>query len=322
MFVSIITKKANIMFKSLKAKSRRFWLTFVAVFIGTVLFQMAASGVLFAAENMTSNKQFVTEVSGSGKPVILIPGLMSDSRVWDELVASLSSNYQVHKINIAGFADTAAITHPSMVDVKAQLLAYIQQQKLQKPAVIGHSLGGFMSFWLASSAPKEIGPIVSVDGLPFIGPIFTRSNDTTVDSLAGQAKQIRGMYAAMSQQQLSTQSRYGLSIQATSDESKARVMQMIDTSDPKTVAQAMYELMSVDLRQDIANITSPVLLLGASGGFSNDEQKAQVQRLYAEQLTALPSAQLLMNTTSRHFIMFDDPKWLEQQIVTFLGANL
>jgi pimeloyl-ACP methyl ester carboxylesterase len=293
----------------------------LVVFIGSIVFQMAVNGA-FAAENSAANNQFVVQVSGSGKPVILIPGLMSDGSVWEALTGSLSKNYQVHTISIAGFASTAAIADPSLSAVKQQLLAYIDTHKLHKPAVIGHSLGGFMSLWLASNAPTKIGPIVSVDGLPFIGPVFTRSNASTVESLAGQAQQVKQMYSNMSQQQLIEQSRYGLSIQASSDEAKAKVMSMVQTSEPKTVGQAIYTLMSHDLRQDIAKITSPVLLLGASGGFDTDEQKVAMQTLYAQQLQALPNAQLLMNTNSRHFIMFDDPKWLEKQITTFLDVSL
>jgi hypothetical protein len=158
--------------------------------------------------------------------------------------------------------------------------------------------------------------------LPFIGPVFTRSNSSTVESLAGQAQQINNMYSNMSQQQLIDQARYSLSIQASSDEAKAKVMSMVQTSDPKTVAQAIYSLMNHDLRADIAKITSPVLLLGASGGFDTNEQKDAMQRLYAQQLLALPSAQLLMNKHSRHFIMLDDPKWLEIQVRSFLDAYL
>ena len=44
--------------------------------------------------------------------------------------------------------------------------------------------GGFLAFWLASSSADEIGPIISIDGLPFIGPVFTRDNSSTVASLA------------------------------------------------------------------------------------------------------------------------------------------
>jgi len=293
----------------------------LVVFIGSIVFQMAVNGA-FAAENSTSSKQFVVHVTGLGKPVILIPGLMSDGRVWDELAKTLSKTYQVHIISIPGFARNPAIDDPSLTAVKQQLLAYIDMHKLQKPAVIGHSLGGFMSFWLSSSAPEKIGPIVSVDGLPFVGPVFTGTNSSTVESMAGQAQQIKNMYTNMSQQQLIDQSSYGLSIQASSDEAKAKVMSMVQSSDPKTVGQAIYSLMSHDLRQEISKITSAVLLLGASGGFSTDEQKTAMQRLYAQQLQALPKAQLLMNTHSRHFIMYDDPKWLEEQVRTFLGANL
>ncbi|MBU3005027.1 alpha/beta fold hydrolase [Paraglaciecola arctica] len=310
------------MFKSMQAKSRRFWLTFTVAFIYTVLFQMAISGVLFAAENTASNKQFVAKVTGAGKPVILIPGLMSDGSVWQDLANALSTTYQVHIINLAGFASTPANDKPSLTQVKQQLLDYVDTHKLHKPAVIGHSLGGFMSFWLASSANTQIGPIISVDGLPFIGPVFTRTNATTVADLAGQAQQIKAMYGNMSQQQLIQQSRYGLSIQASSDEAKAKVMDMVKISDPKTVGEAIYTLMSQDLRQEIAKITSPVLLLGASGGFSTDDQHAAMQTLYAQQLQMLPKAQLVMNTRSRHFIMYDDPQWLEEQVTTFLGSHL
>ena len=320
MFVTHNTQKALIMLDKIKAH-RLCSLLSAVVLIGSIVYQIAVNQV-FAAENSHSTVQFVSQVSGSGKPVILIPGLMSDGSVWHELAGTLSKSYQVHIINIAGFASTKAIENPSIKDVQQQLLAYIAKHNLHKPAVIGHSLGGFLSFWLAANAPHKIGPIISVDGLPFVGPVFTGSNASTVQSMAAQAQQFKSMYANMSQQQLIDQSRYGLSIQASSEQAKEKVMDMVKTSDPKTVGQAIHALMSHDLRQDIANITSPVLLLGAAGGFSTDEQKKFMQTLYAQQLQTLPNAELRMNTNSRHFIMFDDPKWLEQQVLTFLGEHL
>lgn len=305
-------------------RSLKFKLTFMAVFIVTLIFQALANGLVFGADNNDAQEpaQFTVTLRGQGKPVILIPGLMSDQRVWHALSAELSSKYQLHLINLAGFADTPAITEPSLDAVKQQLLAYIEENQLDKPVVIGHSLGGFMAFWLASSAPDSIGAVISVDGLPFIGPIFTQSNESTVESLAAQAMQIKGMYQAMTQQQLSMQGRYGLSRQATSTEAQNTVMTMIEHSDPATVGQALYTLLSNDLRQDIANIKAPTLLLGASGGFDDLAQHAAAEQLYQEQLAALPSAKLKMNTHSRHFIMFDDPQWLNKQVIAFLEASL
>jgi pimeloyl-ACP methyl ester carboxylesterase len=216
-------------------RSLKFKLTFMAVFIVTLIFQALVNDLVFAAENRNAQEpaQFTVTLEGQGKPVILIPGLMSDQRVWRALSAELSAKYQLHLINIAGFADTPAIAKPSLYAVKQQLQAYIEENQLDKPAIIGHSLGGFIAFWLASNTPDSIGAVISVDGLPFIGPIFTQSNESTVESLAAQAIQMKGMYQGMTQQQLSMQSRYGLSRQATSTEAQNAVMTMIEHSDPE-----------------------------------------------------------------------------------------
>jgi N-formylmaleamate deformylase len=306
---------------------------FAVVFVANLVFQLFANNLVFAhaaqstAEKQTrqAETQFTVTVLGQsknqGKSIILIPGLMSDARVWDTLVAELAPHYELHLVNVAGFADNAAVASPSLSALKAQLLAYITQHNLHKPAVIGHSLGGFMAFWLASSEPALIGPIVSVDGLPYIGPIFTGSNSTTVASMAAQAQQIKTMYANLSEEQLAAQSRFGLPRQASSGESQAKILAMLEHSHPATVADAIYTLLSTDLRQDMAKISSPVLLLGAAGGFTDNTQKVAAEHLYREQLQALPSAKLHMNTESRHFIMYDAPVWLNKQVVDFLEAN-
>jgi N-formylmaleamate deformylase len=63
----------------------------IVVFMGSIIFQTTANAA-FAAEPSSSSKQFVTQVLGSGKPVIMIPGLMSDGRVWGKLANVLSTS--------------------------------------------------------------------------------------------------------------------------------------------------------------------------------------------------------------------------------------
>ena len=280
-------------------------------------------GSLTSANTTTRSMQsFDIVVHGAGKPIILIPGLMSDGRVWDELVTQLAERYQLHVISIAGFAGTPQIEDQSLARVKQDLFTYISDQQLLKPGIVGHSLGGFMAMWLASSQPDAIGPIVSVDGLPFIGPLFTLSNQTTVADLAQQAQTIERSYANLSPAQLENQVRSGVHIQATSPDSKTLVVVMASQSDPKTVGVVMQELMSIDLRQAISHINGPALLLGAAGGFPNDELKAQLKNLYLEQMRALTSATVEMNNQSRHFIMYDQPQWFLQQVQNFFEQAL
>lgn len=272
------------------------------------------------AANFSSNaaESFSVEVIGSGKPVLMIPGLMSDARVWRPTAEALASEYQLHLISIAGFAGKPAIEGDLLPKVKQELLQYIAQQKLDKPAVIGHSLGAFMAFNLASSAPDSIGTVVAVDGLPYLAPVFSRSNDTTTDMMQGQAAFLRQQYQQMSPEQLSAMTAQGLFIQASSEEHQQLVLSMAAASDPKAAGQALYELLTTDLRPAVHTITSKVLLLGAGGALRSDAERIQAQQLYQQQLAGIANATLEFHPKARHFIMLDQPDWLTTQIIKAL----
>lgn len=281
--------------------------------LATLLVLITASTSLFAAES------FEVKTHGKGQPVILIPGLMSNGEIWHDISEELSKTHEVHVISIAGFAGLPAIKNQSLKRVKTELLSYIKNNQLAKPTIIGHSLGGFMAFWLASSFPETVGKIISVDGLPFVGPVFTRSNDSTVESLAAQAEMIRSMYANMSATQLAAQTKQGIYIQATSSENQTKIIEMASLSDPATTGSMIHELLSTDLRNEISKIKSSVLLIGASGAFTTEEQHQSIEKLYRQQLSQAAESKLVMNTNDRHFIMLDNPSWLINHIQSFLS---
>lgn len=275
-----------------------------------------------ALASAAATTSFSVEVIGQGRPVILIPGLMSSPAVWQSTVDALKADHQLHLIHLAGFAGKAARMgmqpDSSLLSaVQQELLAYIKTKQLQQPVVIGHSLGGFLAFALASKAPDTIGPIVSVDGLPYLAPVFTRNPATTAAQMQTQAAQISMQYGGMTKTQLSQATAQGLFIQATSQSAQQQVLAMAEASDPKTVGQVMAELLTTDLRLQVSHIKQPVLLLGASGALPAQAQ-AGVKALYQQQLEKLPAAQLDINTQARHFIMLDDPAWLNQKIRRFL----
>lgn len=283
-----------------------------------IICMFSLSTTITANDDLSS---FQVEVIGHGQPILLIPGLMSDGRVFTELSTVLATQYQLHIINIAGFGSTPKVAIQSLQQVKQQLLTYIKNKQLNKPAIVGHSLGGFLAFWLASEKPNDIGPIISIDGLPFIGPVFTQSNSSTVADLAEQAKAINAFYNNMSSDQLVQQTRFGINRQASSQTSQDLIIKMASTSDPKTIGSAIYTLLSHDLRNTISNIQQPVLLIGAAGAFNDESAKIVAKEMYQQQLNALPKAQLIMNNQARHFIMLDQPKWLIEQIQQFLRAS-
>lgn len=268
----------------------------------------------------TPSAYFSVQVVGQGRPVILIPGLMSSPEVWQPVVEALKTTHQLHLVHLSGFAGKPAVEGVFLPKVHDDLLQYISQQHLEKPVLIGHSLGAFMSYWLASSAPERTGPVIAVDGLPFLAPIFTRTNSTRVRDVKAQAEQMQQFYRQLSPERFVATNAQGLQIQATSTEHQRQVLTMSSQSDPAAVGQAIKELLTTDLRGKLANIQQPILLLGASGALPAAAQP-QVETLYQQQLAKAPHAQLRMNTQARHFIMLDDPRWLVTQIQQFLQQS-
>src|SRR5262245_8281428 len=106
------------------------------------------------------------KVSGSGRPVLFFPGLAGPGGGWAAPAPHLGGKVQAHVLTLAGFAGEKPIPPPFLPTVREQIAAYIQANRLERPIIVGHSLGGAMAYWLAETVP-DLGGIIVVDGLPF-----------------------------------------------------------------------------------------------------------------------------------------------------------
>jgi pimeloyl-ACP methyl ester carboxylesterase len=92
----------------------------------------------------------VYERTGAGKPLFLIHGLGSSRRVWDAPLGLLNREREVIAIDLPGFGDspmlTTAPTPAALADAVEQLFAELG---IDRPAVAGNSLGGWISLELA-----------------------------------------------------------------------------------------------------------------------------------------------------------------------------
>src|SRR5580704_6377150 len=85
------------------------------------------------------------QISGKGnKTVILIPGFSCSGDVWKETVENLGSRYKCYSLTMPGFAGNAPETQPELRLWVKSIAAYIKKGKLDRPLIIGHSIGGIM----------------------------------------------------------------------------------------------------------------------------------------------------------------------------------
>ena len=259
----------------------------------------------FAAEGP---KAIDVKVTGKGTPVILIPGLATPGAVWDDTVKHLQPNHSCHVVTIAGFGGLPAVASEHLLDdVRDQLIAYIRQQRLDKPTLIGHSLGGTVALAIGARAPELPGKIITVDSLPFLAAIMMPGVNT-----ADEAKQRAGGMRNMMQDQTpeqfaKLQLERTIPAMVTAPENVKRIAEMCGKSDPRIVGQAMSELLGTDLRPELAKITCPVLVLGSLADKIQFAPRPAIEGNYKTQYANAKQVQFEFFENAKHFIMIDDP---------------
>jgi pimeloyl-ACP methyl ester carboxylesterase len=290
---------------------------------------LAALGLLLALATSAAARNtssFRVEVTGTGRPILLIPGLASSGDTWKTTVAHLSTRFTCHVLTLAGFAGTPPIEGPLFPTVRRDLADYIRQQRLDRPIVIGHSLGGMLAMALATDHPDLVGPLVIVDGMPFLaGP---NMQVKSLEEARPIVAKIDAYMSSMTAQQWNAYATSGASTRymVTSASDAETLVTWSLATDRHTLTRALVEAYSVDLREDIARITSPVLALGTWRGWHDQlaANKIEVPKgaflaSFAEQFAKLPRLHFALHDTARHFIMWDDPTWFFREIDAFLA---
>jgi len=245
-------------------------------------------------------KSFVVEVHGRGRPVIFIPGLGCPGDVWQATVDHLGDDVQSHVLTLAGFAGVAPIRPPLAAKVRKELVRYIRSHRLESPIVVGHSLGGFIAYWLAATNPDLIGGIVVVDA----GPALSAD--------AEDARLLRNAWAQSGNEELPQQVRTIYSMMTTKPRRMAPFIDTIAKSDRQTIGDAIYEYIKTDITDQLHAIRAPTLIVLSDGG---------LQRRYRKQTEAIEDREIVVLPKTRHFVMFDDPDGFYAALDKFLAAH-
>jgi len=289
------------------------------------LFSLPAIGLmvtmLLAYEISSAQTFFTAEVVGKGKPMILIHGLYCNGDVWKETVEHYKKNYECHVLTLAGFGGNAPQLNDHFLEsVKDDIINYVKTKKLKKPIVMGHSLGAYLSLWVAASGPGLFEKAIVVDGAPFLAALAMPG--ATSESAKPMALNMKNGMAGQTPDQIFEYQKANLPYMITSPERVLQVAEIARKADSPTQAEVMYELFTIDLRQTVATIDCPVLVLGAwiaykGYGATHDS----VLKNHTDQLALVKNAKVELNDTAKHFIFYDDPQWFFEKVDAFLASK-
>lgn len=289
------------------------------------LFSLPAIGLILAlllgAKLSEAQTFFTTEVTGKGKPMILIHGLYCNGEVWKETVERYKNEYECHVITLSGFGGNAAHLNDHFLEsVKDDIISYTKAKKLNKPVLMGHSMGAFLSLWAAASAPGLYEKVISVDGAPFLAALAIPN--ATAESSKPMAINIKNGMSNQTPEQIFESQKMYLPTMMQSPERIEQVANIARKADSNTQAEVMYELFTIDLRKTVATIDCPVLTLGAWIAYKDyGATHDSVLKNHNDQLALVKNFKVELNDTSKHFIFYDNPEWFYAKVDGFLKAK-
>ena len=129
-------------------------------------------GLARMAQSPTMLSPLVHDRKGAGETVVLIHGIGHRRQAWDPVFDRLAERYDVIRLDLAGFGESpqyAKGTPYNMDNACADLTANFTEWGVDRPHVVGNSLGGAISLELAARGLVSSATVLSPAG--FFGRI-------------------------------------------------------------------------------------------------------------------------------------------------------
>ncbi|PHP20438.1 alpha/beta hydrolase [Sphingobium sp. IP1] len=260
---------------------------------------LAAGWAMPALAAGFASRRIAVTVRGSGRDVLLIPGLASGPGIWNGVTGQMPG-YRWHLVHVRGFAGLAADANgsgPVVQPVADEIARYIAAAGLRRAAVVGHSMGGTLA--MMQGLKGLASRVMVVDMLP-AGAAMVGGTANGMGYLADQLSQYFTGTAAGR--------RYLAQIVAQAPGAEG--------SNPEVIATALRDLANTDLGPQLGRIGVPMSVVYAVG--ADQAQSVEITRRFRAAYAAKKDAKLLPIGPSGHVVMADQPTRFNAALGNFL----
>jgi len=249
--------------------------------------------------------------AGGAGPVVLLHGFPLNGAMWDDLVPSLADRYHLIVPDLRGHGRTSAPPGPyEMADHAADVVALFDRLGVQRAAIVGLSMGGYISHQLLTRHPERIIAAVLAD---------TMGRDDSAERRAarmGQAEVIRTQglaeFANMVLPRMFSAAAY-----ANRPELVDRFRRTITSQRPEAVEAALLGLASrPNMLAALSSVSIPTLVLVGS------EDTATTPSDSRELAATIPDADLVILPGSGHMSCWEDPQGFNSAVRVFLDRTV
>jgi pimeloyl-ACP methyl ester carboxylesterase len=247
--------------------------------------------------------------------VVLLPGLGCPAAVFTGLVSALAPTHRCHVLQIPGCAGQGIAGSEAAGDWVRGVAGYLHDNTLSAVTLIGHSFGG----WLALQAAAQTGAVsrlIVIDAAPFSAGLF---QDIDPQQAGQQAGRLQDLLASLSAEQYNAFEARRLALMVADPQNASRILAWFCATPRPLLARLSAEMAGSDLRPLLPKIKAATLVLGSwTLGRLFGLDRGGVEKRLQEQYNALQGCMIHMADRAGHFIMLDEPGWLEREVLAFL----
>jgi len=202
---------------------------------------------------------------GTGRPLVMVHALGADRAMWSQQVPLLSSKRRVVLPDLPGHgASSAAAGHYTVEDLGLDVLDIATGAGLGEFDVCGVSLGGLIALWIGINAPDRARALV-------VSNTAARVGSEELWAARIEAVEVGGMEAVREAAVVRFFSPEHASARPATVAEATRTLLSVD---PVGYAGCCAALRDADLRESVAAIRSPTLVIGGDRDIATPPEEA------------------------------------------------
>ncbi|GJM19415.1 MAG: alpha/beta hydrolase [Phycisphaeraceae bacterium] len=264
--------------------------------------------------------------------LVLIPEIACDAASWRPFMERNADRYTMVVVTVPGFGGTAPPTEPAKVvlvedgrmrtpwvdNAVGAVLDVIEREGLDRPVLVGHSLGALIGYRIAHEHPDAISGLVAVDGAP---ATLIYSKPLPIEERTGIVRtrflpQLSRLDDAGWAMRLGELIRTGVQDDARAEE----LVAVAERTSKEVGVRYMVEMYGIDLTDRLREIHTPVLAVAAAGDVPVSRVRGldRLRATWYSHVAGLRDLELVFVDDSRHFVMDDAPEAFDRLVQQFV----